>query len=104
MNLFEIGEYVVALNTPSDPRSQPRKKGHVYQIKDISYCPRCNVQKINIGAAPPSYIDLITCACGCSYDNKGLHWTMSKYFAPIDEMVKDGVIEELVEITKPIIY
>jgi len=88
----KIGDNVVALTDPENEECQPRKKGHVYTVFDVAYCPKCGVQEINIGPHTNSAYTL--CDCGGRHDTRGLFWTHSCLFAPIDEATMQSAIEE----------
>lgn len=82
-----IGDSVVALTNTPNYRCQPRVKGQIYKVKDIMYCSKCGIQTINIGYTIdiPRFSGILECNCGSEIFSNGLHWTESKYFAPVTE-------------------
>jgi excinuclease UvrABC helicase subunit UvrB len=93
---FKIGDKVVALTGQINKTSQPRVKGKVYAIHAIQYCSGCGEQAINLGVQTPiNGSDLSVCMCGKQSLNEGLHWTLSKFFAKVDDL--ESAMEEAVE-------
>jgi hypothetical protein len=93
---FKIGDKVVALTSPKTEMCQPRVKGKIYTAHAIRYCPGCGEQKINLGIITPTDTSNLTaCGCGKKYQNEGLHWTLSRYFAKADNL--ETAIEEALE-------
>ena len=88
----KVGDRVIALTDPFNEFSQPRKKGQIYTVKAVAYCPKCGAQKVNIGHA--SIYKMIECGCGCVTETNGLRWTNSFHFAPIDEATLQSAIEQ----------
>tara|TARA_R110000868_G_scaffold30521_1_gene112786 strand:+ start:283 stop:606 length:324 start_codon:yes stop_codon:yes gene_type:complete len=88
---YKIGQKVVALTSPQDSGGQPRIKGKIYEVLDVSYCCKCGSQRINIsGNTHECFID---CRCGSTQRNNGLWWTHSDYFAPLTELSLEAAIE-----------
>lgn len=86
----KIGDKVIALNNPANLiTAQPRIKGHIYTVKDIMYCSKCGLQAINLGNKLNSLHNFTDCSCGGSNLNNGLHWTTSKYFAPLQDIASE---------------
>jgi len=94
---FKIGDKVVSLTNPATEGSQPRVKGKTYNVKAVQYCSGCGTQNINLGyGLPPNkFSNYGDCTCGKEALNEGLYWTLSKYFARVDDL--DTAIEEAVE-------
>lgn len=92
---FKIGDKVVSLTNPSSEGSQPRVKGKVYKVQAIQYCSGCGEQVINIGYRLPNNAMYSDCNCGKEVFNEGLFWTLSKYFARVDNLAT--AIEEAVQ-------
>ena len=91
-----IGDEVIALNSPRSENSQPRVKGQKYVVKDTMYCCRCGIQSINIGYKSPDVTrDEVLCGCGSQQLNYGLMWTDSKYFANVQDI--EASMEEALE-------
>jgi len=99
-NRFSIGEKVVAITSPKDELAQPRKKGEIYVVKDVRYCPTDGHQMINLGyPVSPDSSGKIACSCGKRHHANGLMWTNSKHFAKIDySSLKEAVDEENYEL------
>ena len=95
---FKIGDNVVALNNPLNSKSQPRVKGKVYKVQAIQYCPGCGTQTINLGYHLPDDVsDYSDCTCGKESSNEGLYWTLSNYFARVDDLetaIEEAIAEE----------
>jgi len=94
MRNLKLGEKVVALNTVINTTGQPRIKGVIYTVCDIMYCHSCGVQNINIGVEAGH--GTLNCTCEGKQYNLGLHWTQSRFFAPIDNI--EEALEEALEI------
>lgn len=97
MKRFKIGDSVVALNNPTNSRSQPRVKGTVYKVVDIMYCFGCGMQVINIGERSQPSSGFVVCTCNVRIPNKDLCWTYSEYFAKVDDLadaIEAAVAEE----------
>jgi hypothetical protein len=93
---FKIGDKVVSLTNPATEGSQPRVKGKTYNVKAIQYCSGCGEQVINLGYHLPDDVSNYSdCNCGKEVFNEGLYWTLSKYFARVDDL--DTAIEEAVQ-------
>ncbi len=96
-NKFNIADKVVALtSTPIAVahRCQPRVKDEVYTVVDVMFCPACGLQLINVSNTP-TQSEYVLCSCTRSrMQTKGVHWTDSKHFAPIDEALRDALEEE----------
>jgi hypothetical protein len=96
---FKIGDRVVSLTNPATEGSQPRVKGKTYSVQAVQYCSGCGVQVINIGYRLPNnamiYSDYSDCVCGKEVFNEGLFWTLSKFFAKVDDL--ETAIEEAVQ-------
>lgn len=98
---FKIGDKVVALTNPLSEGSQPRVKGKTYNVQAVRYCSGCGVQVINLGYHLPipnnhiQYSEYSDCVCGKEALNEGLFWTLSKYFAKVDDL--ETAIEEAVQ-------
>ncbi len=90
----EVGDKVIALTNPKTANSQPRKKGQIYIVKAIKYCPYCGIQAINIGQQTTNII--VVCKCGKQQNTTGLKWTQSHHFVKPQEL--KAKIEEAVEI------
>jgi hypothetical protein len=97
MNRFKIDEKVVALSsTPTAyvNRCQPRVKDEVYAVIDSMFCPACGIQLINVSDSP-TQAEFVLCSCSqVKMSTKGVHWTDSKHFAPIDEALSNALEEE----------
>jgi hypothetical protein len=97
MNRFKIDEKVVALSsTPAAyiNRCQPRVKDEVYAVIDSMFCPVCGIQLINVSDSP-TQAEFVLCSCSqVKMNTKGVHWTDSKHFAPIDEALSHALEEE----------
>lgn len=93
---FKIGDKVVSLTNPLSEGSQPRVKGKVYKVQAIQYCPGCGTQTINLGyhLPPNKFSEYSDCTCGKEALNEGLYWTLSKYFARVDDL--EAAIEEAI--------
>jgi hypothetical protein len=93
-NKHKINDKVVALNsTPIEfaDRCQPRIKGDVYTVIDVMFCNTCGEQVVNVSDTATEREYLL---CSCRRDKmptKGMHWTVSAHFAPIDEMLNHAV-------------
>tara|TARA_R110000868_G_scaffold5041_1_gene31081 strand:- start:3103 stop:3435 length:333 start_codon:yes stop_codon:yes gene_type:complete len=93
-NKHKISDKVVALNsTPPEfaERCQPRVKGNVYTVIDVMFCNTCGEQVVNVSNTATEREYLL---CSCRRDKmptKGVHWTVSGNFAPIDEMLNHAV-------------
>ena len=93
---FQIGDKVVSLTNPTREGSQPRVKGKTYNVQAVQYCSGCGVQVINLGYhLPNNAIYYSGCICGKEIFNEGLFWTLSKFFAKVDDL--ETAIEEAVE-------
>jgi hypothetical protein len=96
-NKHKISDKVVALSsTPLEfaDRCQPRIAGDVYTVIDVMFCNTCGSQVINVSNTTTDREYLL---CSCRRDKmptKGVHWTMSGSFAPIDEMMNHALQEE----------
>lgn len=96
-NKHKISDKVVALNsTPPDfaDRCQPRVAGDVYTVLDVMFCNTCGSQVVNVSDTPTEREFLL---CNCRRDKmptKGVHWTVSGNFAPIDEVLDEAIAEE----------
>jgi len=96
-NKFKINEKVVALS--STPvvyahRCQPRVKDEVYTVVDSMFCPSCGLQLLNVSNSPTNS-EFVLCSCTkVKLLTKGVHWTDSKHFAPIDEALSNALEEE----------
>lgn len=92
-----VGDMVVALDSTPNLFAQPREKGKIYMVKDISYCSKCGIQAINIGfyLDYSKFTDNATCTCcGTKRKCNGKHWTLSYRFAPISESTLQSAVEE----------
>jgi hypothetical protein len=93
---FKIGDKVVALTSNRDEKSQPRVKGKIYNVHAIRYCPGCGMQKINLGLPIPAGTSNMTvCTCSKKSPSEGLYWTLSKFFAKVDDL--DSALESALE-------
>ena len=93
---FKIGNKVVSLTNPANEGSQPRVKGKTYNVKAIQYCSGCGEQVINLGYRLPNDVsEYSDCNCGKQVFNEGLFWTMSKFFAKVDDL--DSALESALE-------
>lgn len=81
---FKVGDKVVALTDNPDKDCQPRKKGKIYSVHAVSYCPVNGAQFINLGV--PTNIQGLFCGCGQIHPTQGLDWTYSKHFAPVEDL------------------
>lgn len=89
-----IGDKVVSLTNQSSSLSQPRIKGHIYNVYSIKYCPTCGTQMINIGYK--TNLLYVSCSdCKHTQENDGLHWTISPLFAKVDDL--ENTLNECVE-------
>lgn len=80
---FSVGQRVVAITDPKNSNCQPRKKGCVYVVRDVCYCPKTGRQRINIGEL--TNIDLYRCrACGGVHPTNGKGWTSSTHFKTLE--------------------
>ena len=91
---FKIGQKVVALTNPMNNLCQPRIKGNVYIVLDVSYCSKCGVQSINITTNYTHHGEVL-CGCGNNCPSQGKFWTDSILFAPLDNL--EATIAELAE-------
>jgi hypothetical protein len=93
-NNHKISDKVVALNsTPPEyaDRCQPRLAGEIYTVIDVMFCNTCGSQVVNVSDTPTEREFLL---CNCRRDKmptKGVHWTVSGNFAPIDEMLNHAL-------------
>ena len=83
---FKVGQKVVALNSQSKTHHQPRTKGSIYTVANLSYCGGCGKQRINFGGF--TECDEIRCTDGCGFIQPTLlmQWSSSEYFAPLDNL------------------
>lgn len=92
---YKVDQKVVALSNSKPNSPQPRVKGKVYTISSILFCSGCGKQFLNFGSVSDERAIYGTCACGAKTDARGLVWTPSKHYAPIDDI--DSQIEKAVE-------
>lgn len=91
---FSIGDVVVALSDQKNALCQPRKRGQMYVVQDVSYCAGCGAQRVNAGYPPASKNGFVECTCGVVQHNRGLAWTNSRHFArpcDLEELLADAV-------------
>lgn len=95
---FSVGQKVIALNSSKSKDHQPRIKGNIYVIKSVIYCHNCGLQYLNFGYKANFDTDVFgTCKCGSKTHAKGLLWSNSKNYAPLDdieEVLRMAVEEE----------
>jgi protein-arginine kinase activator protein McsA len=95
---FSVGQKVIALNDSKLKNHQPRIKGNIYVIKSVIYCHNCGAQYLNFGyKSNLDTSDFGKCACGAKTHAKGLFWSNSKNYAPLDdieEILRTAVEEE----------
>jgi hypothetical protein len=90
----KISDRVVALSsTPLEfsERCQPRVRGEVYTVIDVMFCNTCGSQVVNVSDTPTDREFLL---CNCRRNKmptKGVHWTTSGNFAPIDEVLNHAL-------------
>jgi hypothetical protein len=94
MRRFKIGEKVVALNSSTHEKAQPRVKGKIYTVTMIMNCQLCGEELINVNNNP-SITNVLECECKHTMNNFHRAFTFGKFFAPIDEL--DILIEQCVE-------
>jgi len=105
MGKFKVSDKAVALTSALSQRYQQRKKGNVYKVCAIRYCPVDGHQSINIGQATAH--TRFECNCGNYHPTNGLRWTDVRHFekpislprtAAIDELLSIPLTEERVDI------
>jgi protein-arginine kinase activator protein McsA len=93
---YKVGQRVVALSNSKPNSIQPRVKGKIYTIDSILFCSGCGKQFLNFGTIADEGCDKYgTCSCGTKTDGRGLVWTSSIFYAPIDDI--DSQIEKAIE-------
>jgi len=95
-NKFSIGEKVISLSNSSlDRKYQQRKKGEIYKVTDVTYCPSSGMQLVNIGQNVPNGMDKTkyVCMCGKIHSSGGQMWSDNKDFAKIDYSTLKEVVE-----------
>lgn len=80
----KIGDKVLSLSTTESEYAQPRLKGEVYIVSDISSCSNCGIDYINTGSIEKKMVGKCT-ACQSEQDTKGLKWTPSLNYANIND-------------------
>lgn len=94
--MFKVGQKVVAITNPLNSGSQPRKKGEIYTVKDVRYCPKTGYQYINIGCI--SQASFFKCSnCGSLHESFGKYWTRSKHFKPLYYDFVEEVLKQIKE-------
>jgi hypothetical protein len=87
MRIFEIGDKVIALNTPMLPNCQPRIKGKIYTVTMIMNCQLCGVELLNVNNNPSWRPQgQLQCVCNHKMEHFGRGFTDAKHFAPIDDI------------------
>lgn len=93
----KISDRVVALSsTPIEyaERCQPRVRGEVYTVIDVMFCNTCGSQVVNVSNTATDK-EYLLCSCRRNkMPTKGVHWTSSENFAPIDEVLEHALAEE----------
>lgn len=75
---MKVGDKVIALSDSPTEQSQFRKKGSVYIVNDITFCPFCCINLVNIGQR--TNLQAVQCKCNTMLHTRGLMWTPTSEF------------------------
>lgn len=83
---MKVGDKIIALSDAPNDSCQFRRKGSVYMVNSLSYCPVCNNNLINIGQR--SQHTAVKCKCGMMMHSQGLMWTPEYEFVLLADKQK----------------
>ena len=95
---MKVGDKVVCINASSvlpGLTPPPLKRGDIYTVGGICYCPGCGVMNLDVGIHAEN--KNIQCQCGHLALTNGVWWAYASRFAPLEEK-SDTMFEDIFQV------